>query len=77
MTHTEKLTQLAEQLGPDEQAVLVLVAERLNMGRERYGILKIESDPRNFTVEAVEECIDGLAYATIALIKNQRRAELD
>lgn len=71
-----KLVELAEDLGDDEQAVLVLVAERLRIGRERYGNLKISGDPRNFAVEALEEAADGLVYAATALIREQGRPGL-
>ena len=64
-----RLTQLARQLGPDEQAVLLLVAERLLLGWERYGSLHVATDARNFRVEALEEAADGLVYAAVGLMR--------
>jgi hypothetical protein len=70
----DRLRELASGLGPDEQAVLLLVAERLTVGRERYGELQIECDRRDFRTEALEEAADRLVYAACALVQGMRRA---
>jgi len=68
--HTERLQSLAQQLAPDELAVLLLVAERLAKGRERYGALNLATDRRCFEIEALEEAADGLVYAAAALMRS-------
>jgi hypothetical protein len=65
----EHLTTTAAALGPDELQVLVLVAERLAVGRQRYGALRVATDPRDFATEALEEAADGLVYAAVALLR--------
>ena len=45
------------------------VAERLLVGRERYGNLHLATDARNFRVEALEEAADGLVYAAAGLMR--------
>lgn len=72
MTLLEQLHTVARALGPDELIVLCLVAERLKMGRDRYGDLHIATDPRDFRAEALEEAADGLIYAAVALMRNGR-----
>lgn len=69
MNALERLHALAGELGADELAVLCLVAERLKIGRERYGDLQVATDRRDFGVEALEETADGLVYAAAALIR--------
>ena len=66
---TARLLCVARQLGDDELAVLLLVAERLAMGQRRYGAFHVASDPRSFDIEALEEAADGLVYAAAALIR--------
>jgi hypothetical protein len=72
MTALDRLVALASGLGTDEQAVLLLVAERLTAGRARYGTLDVESDGRDFPVEALEECVDAIVYATCGLMRGGR-----
>lgn len=64
-----QLAAAAEQLGADELAVLLLVAERVRKGRARYGNLDVAHDPRCLRVEALEEAADGLFYAAAALMR--------
>jgi hypothetical protein len=73
MRQLVRLTTVVEQLGPDEVAVLLLVAQRLRKGRVQYGNLDVAHDPRCFPVEALEEAADGLVYAAAALMRGQRR----
>lgn len=65
----ERLVDVAAELGIDELRVLVLVAERLRTGRQRYGTLQVATDRRCFPVEALEEAADGLVYAAVALMR--------
>jgi hypothetical protein len=71
MSVTRRLLELAEQLGPDEQAVLLLIAERLRRGQQQYGTLHVASDRRCFRQEALEEAADGLVYAAVALMRGR------
>jgi len=64
-----QLTTVAERLGPDELAVLLLVAGRLRKGRGQCGNLDVSHDPRCFGIEALEEAADGLVYAAAALMR--------
>jgi hypothetical protein len=68
-----RLTAVAADLGADELAVLLLVAERLDKGRERYGALNVERDRRDFAVEALEEAADALVYVACGLMRGQSR----
>ncbi|MGD0950338.1 MAG: hypothetical protein ABSA52_23320 [Candidatus Binatia bacterium] len=62
----------AERLGPDEVAVLTLVAERLLLGRRRYGELHLGTDRRDFRREALEEAADLAVYAAAGLLREKR-----
>jgi len=64
-----QLTTVAEGLGPDELAVLLLVAGRLRRGRGQYGNLDVSQAPRCFRIEVLEEAADGLVYAVAALMR--------
>ena len=70
MTPLERLLAAATQLGSEELEVLTLIAERLQAGERVYGRLTLENDPRDFRREALEECADGLVYATAALMRS-------
>ena len=72
MNALDHLLSLASGLGPDEQAVLLIVAERLTVGRQRYGTLDVATDGRRFGIEALEEAADGLVYAACALMRGGR-----
>jgi len=52
---------------------LVLVAERLLEGRRRYGVLNIDTDPRDFRKEAFEELADAAVYLAADLERGARR----
>jgi hypothetical protein len=71
MSVTRRLLELAEQLGSDEQAVLLLIAERMTRGRQQYGTLHVAIDRRCFPQEALEEAADGLVYAAVALMRGR------
>lgn len=70
-----RLSTIAARLGTDEIAVLALVAQRLLLGRERYGALRLATDRRDFAREALEEAADGLAYAAAGLLRKKSRAD--
>jgi hypothetical protein len=66
-----RLTTVAEQLGADELSVLLLVAERLLEGRERYGALNLDTDPRDFRRECFEELADAAVYLGAELLRTK------
>lgn len=58
----EELQVLAQGLGEDEIRILVRVARRLEFGRQRYGLMDLKNDKRDFVKEATEEILDWLVY---------------
>ena len=72
----KRLTSLAQHLGRDELAVLILVAERLRSGRRIYGELRLATDRRDFTHEALEEAADMAVYAAAGLLRTERKIDL-
>lgn len=69
----EELTALARDLEGDEVRILVRVARRLWVGRQRYGKLKLLEDGRNLQKEAVEELLDWLVYTESDLEREEQR----
>ncbi|MBP1684534.1 MAG: hypothetical protein H6Q33_677 [Deltaproteobacteria bacterium] len=59
----KRLRAIAERLGRDDLAVLTLIAERLRLGRRACGGLRLTTDRRDFTHEALEEAADMAVYA--------------
>lgn len=66
----DRILSALEGLGPDELAVLALIAERLATGRRQYGELRLSTDRRDFGREALEEASDGLVYVAAALLRS-------
>jgi len=48
-----------------------LKAERMTQGEKKHGPLDLETDPRNFIKEAVEELIDFLNYLEMAMLQGK------
>lgn len=74
-SYAEAIRQIEEYLAdwtPDELDLLGVLANRLNHGRQLYGGLDLDSDPRQWATEEGEELVDGLlVYAGIRwLLKN-------
>ena len=67
------ICHLAAAMEPDARAVLAAVARRLAKGREQYGDLSIDNDPRHWPTEAQEELFDLVVYREIERIQAQRR----
>ena len=63
------LAAIVATLGHDEVRVLRWLAERLADGARRYGVLRLETDARDWHRETGEECIDGLAYAAMGAVQ--------
>ena len=72
MTTLDRLDAMAGELGPDELAGLRPVVERLKIGHQRYGELRVAADRRDFGVESLEETADGLVDAAVALVRGGR-----
>jgi len=68
----EDLLTVVKQLGPDEVAVLALIAERLLQGRRRFGDLHLATDRRDFGRETLEEAADLAVYAAAGLLREKR-----
>ncbi len=74
MTTTHFLRRLAElttDASTDELRIIITIAERLNLGRERYGALCIANDERDWQREAREEAIDMAIYRAVASLKER------
>ncbi|HEY1556764.1 MAG TPA: hypothetical protein VGF94_18140 [Kofleriaceae bacterium] len=69
-----RLAAIAEQLGADELAALELVATGLARGRQQYGELRVDADPRDFRREAADEIRDSLVYLGAELVRLHRRS---
>jgi hypothetical protein len=69
---SEHLLTVVKRLGPDEVALLALIAERLLLGRRRYGELHLATDRRDFQHEALEEAADLAVYAAAGLLREKR-----
>jgi hypothetical protein len=74
VTHRDRILGALSQLGEDEAEVLALAAERLAIGRRAYAELHLDADKRDFRLEALEECADGLVYVAAALARLRRCA---
>jgi len=49
--------------------IIEMVVARLEMGAEKYGKENISADGRDFTTEALEECLDMIVYVCAKLIE--------
>lgn len=67
-----RVASLAELLGFDELHVLELVAHGLARGRSVYGELRVATDARDFTNEAIAELRDTMVYVGAQLVRLQR-----
>lgn len=69
-----RLHEVAGQLAGDELELLVEVAEGLALGRSQYGALDIDSDARDFELEARQEERDLVVYTLAGIIGRRRRS---
>ena len=67
--HVGALFLATQHLGPGELAVLVTIAQRLEMGRQQYGDLDPVRDPRNWRKELAEEQLDAAVYAACEMLR--------
>lgn len=66
-----RLAEIAARLGHDERELLLLIAQRLKVGRQRYGELHLATDHRDFGHEALAEMLDFSCYVSCALIRGR------
>ena len=57
--------------------ILSLIEERLEEGKRKYGHENVETDGRDFIVEALEEILDCSVYVAAKLIEIQTEKELN
>ena len=55
------------------ERILELIKERLEEGKKKYGHENVETDDRDFIVEALEEILDCSVYVAAKLIEIQTR----
>lgn len=67
--HVGALFLATQRLGPGELAVLVTIAQRLEMGRQQYGDLDPVRDPCNWRKEWAEENLDAAVYAACEVLR--------
>ena len=67
--HLDTLMTIASELEDDAQRVLVVLAERLRMGRKQYSDLVLATDRRDFRKEAFEEAVDMSVYLACGLLQ--------
>jgi hypothetical protein len=72
VTDSEAAAVMLRDLGPDERAVLMAIADRLRHGAKLYGPLRVASDRRDWRQEAAEELFDGCVYLALAASKDRR-----
>lgn len=59
-------------LETDAIAVVELIVARLRFGQATYGPLDLNTNPRNWRLEATEEFIDAAVYSAMKAIKDER-----
>jgi hypothetical protein len=64
-----ELSNVLQELGPDELRVLLAIARRLAVGRVQYGALDIRGDRRDWRKEAMEEACDLSVYMACELLR--------
>jgi hypothetical protein len=60
-------------LPDDERAILETLLDRIEEGRQRYGIWNVD-DGREYPAETLDEVIDALHYCAAGLVRLRRRA---
>jgi hypothetical protein len=71
-------------LKDDNEEIMLLLNERLQLGRKRYGHgVVVDQDTRKFgtpdndwELMALEELLDGLIYTTAAIIRHRRQKQI-
>ena len=59
-------------LGPDQQEAMLELVTKAEKGREKYGVLNIETDTRDFREEATFELLDACWYLSTECARLRR-----
>ena len=62
-----------DDMGRDEQRVMLQVAEGIIRGRQTYGHLNVDTDKRDFTKETLEEIRDACVYLCARLVQLENK----
>lgn len=68
----DKIARQLESLGPDEVEVIAEITDRIVMGRQLYGELRIDTDNRDWMKELEAEILDSSVYSAVKIIKRRR-----
>lgn len=60
---------MTDDLEPQAQELLRLLAERLRVGRKAYGDLRVDLSTKNLPLEALAELLDAVAYLAMELMR--------
>ena len=74
INYIEYNTQILRRTSMNER-ILKMIQERLEEGERKYGHENVETDGRDFIVEALEEILDCSVYIAAKLIEIQTRKE--
>ena len=72
INYIEYNTQILRRTSMNER-ILKMIQERLEEGERKYGHENVETDGRDFIVEALEEILDCSVYVAAKLIEIQTR----
>ena len=59
-------------LGTDQRAALLELVAKAERGRQKYGVLQLDNDTRNFADEAVAELLDCCWYLSMECARLRR-----
>jgi len=71
----EMLAEHVARLPSDERAILDVLLDRLEQGRDEYGSWRVD-DGRDNAAEAFDEILDAMHYAAAGLVRLQRGGDL-
>ena len=67
INYVEYNTQILRSINVNER-ILKLIKKRLEIGQKKYGHENVETDGRDFIVEALEEILDCCVYVAAKLV---------
>ncbi len=73
MASPADLAERIAALPDDERAILETLLDRIEEGRQRYGVWNV-NDGREYPAETLDEVIDALHYCAAGLVRLRRRA---
>ena len=74
MSGDKSLADRIAVLPDDERAIVETLLDRIEEGRQRYGIWNVD-DGREYPTETLDEVIDALHYCAAGLVRLRRRGE--